>query len=97
MNTPLTSSQSYQAIISPQGQITVPAEIRKLLGLKPGNQLSLVVKEVAKGIKSIVAYVVPDDPIEKYYGIGEDFYKKHGGAAKVIAEERKSWEGWGER
>jgi len=49
------------------------------------------------GVKSVIAYAVPDDPIEKYYGVGEEFYKKHGGADKVIAEERKSWEGWGKK
>lgn len=95
MNSSLTISQSYQATVSPQGQITLPIEVRKLLGLKAGSTLSIIVKTMKKNFNAIVAYAKPDDPIEKYAGIGEEFYKRLGGADKVIAEERKSWEGWG--
>lgn len=90
MDSPLTVSNSYQATVSSQGQITIPVELRRLLGLKPGSSISLLAKRVHKNIVTLVGYAQPDDPIEKYAGIGEEFYKKLGGADKVIAEERNN-------
>lgn len=91
MENTLSISPSYQAVLSPQGQITVPVEIRRLMNLKPGASLSLMVKTVRKNLSAIIAYVKPNDPWEKYYGIGKEFYEKLGGSEKVIAEERRSW------
>ena len=87
----LPLSTTYTAILSPQGQITIPAKIRELLSLKTGTTLSLLVKTVNDKASGIVALVTPKDPIDKYYGIGKDIYKQWGGAEKVVAEERMSW------
>lgn len=92
MDTTLTISQAYDAVLSPQGQITVPVEIRKIMNLKPGATLSLLVKTVRKNLSAIVAYTKPTDSWDQYYGIGKDFYAKLGGANKILAEERKSWD-----
>ena len=92
MDTTLTISQAYSAILSPQGQITVPVEIRKLMNLKPGATLSLLVKTVRNNLSAIVAYTKPADSWDHYYGIGKDFYTKLGGSEKILAEERKTWD-----
>jgi AbrB family looped-hinge helix DNA binding protein len=81
----------YQAIVSSQGQITIPARIRKALGLEAGAVISLVAKKLQDGAMAIVAYALPADPAEKYYALGRKAYQKWGGATKVLTQERTSW------
>jgi AbrB family looped-hinge helix DNA binding protein len=55
-----------QARITSKGQITVPHEIRKFLGVKPGDDLMF---ETA-GARAHVRPVRRKSPFEKYRGIG---------------------------
>jgi antitoxin PrlF len=55
-----------QARITSKGQITVPHEIRKLLGVKPGDRLLFE----SDGTRTEVKPVRTVSPFEKYRGIG---------------------------
>jgi AbrB family looped-hinge helix DNA binding protein len=55
-----------QARITSKGQITVPHEIRRLLGVKPGDGLVFE----SDGKRTRVRAVRASSPFEKYRGIG---------------------------
>jgi antitoxin PrlF len=52
--------------ISSKGQITVPQEIRKRLGLEPGDRVEFVIEEGRTVIRPLHSEV---NPFEKYIGI----------------------------
>ncbi len=54
------------ARITSKGQVTVPREIRRLLGVRAGD--SLLFESDQRGVK--VRPVRPASPFEKYRGIG---------------------------
>jgi len=56
-----------RARITSKGQITVPHEIRKILGVKPGDQL---VFEATSGARAHVRPVRCKSPFEAFRGIG---------------------------
>lgn len=51
--------------ISSKGQITVPRDIRKRLGLKPGDRVEFVVEENRTTLRPARA---PENPFLKYVG-----------------------------
>lgn len=51
--------------ISSKGQITVPQEIRKRLGLAPGDRVEFVVEEG----RTVIRPARSDNPFEKFIGI----------------------------
>lgn len=51
-----------QVTVSPKFQIVIPREIRKRLGLRPGQKITLMERE---GIIT----AIPDQPLEKFRGI----------------------------
>jgi AbrB family looped-hinge helix DNA binding protein len=55
-----------QAKITSKGQITVPHEIRRALGVRPGD--TLLFEKVGGGVR--VRPVRKKSPFEKYRGIG---------------------------
>ncbi|MFY9947571.1 MAG: AbrB/MazE/SpoVT family DNA-binding domain-containing protein [Candidatus Sulfotelmatobacter sp.] len=56
--------------ISSKGQITVPQEIRKRLGLEPGDRVEFVVEEGRTVIRPARSEV---NPFEKFIGIADPF------------------------
>jgi antitoxin PrlF len=56
--------------ISSKGQITVPQEIRKRLGLEPGDRVEFVVEEGRTVIQPAGSEV---NPFEKFIGIAGPF------------------------
>jgi antitoxin PrlF len=52
--------------ISSKGQVTVPQEIRKRLGLEPGDRVKFVIEEGRTVIRPIRSET---NPFEKYIGI----------------------------
>ena len=56
-----------EAKITSKGQLTVPIEIRKKLGLKPGDTVAF---ELEKEKKATIRPVKKDSPFAKYRGIG---------------------------
>jgi antitoxin PrlF len=56
--------------ISSKGQITVPQEVRKRLGLEPGDRVEFVLEEG----RTIVRPARPEaNPYEKYIGVAGPF------------------------
>jgi antitoxin PrlF len=58
--------QSFRAKITSKGQITVPVEIRRTLGVKPGDKVRFEQQE--GGIR--VVRDSDENPFEKWRGIG---------------------------
>jgi antitoxin PrlF len=56
--------------ISSKGQITVPQEIRKRLGLEPGDRVEFVVEEGRTVIRPARSEV---NPFERFIGIADPF------------------------
>jgi antitoxin PrlF len=56
--------------ISSKGQITVPQEIRKRLGLEPGDRVEFVVEEGRTVIRPARSEV---NPFDKFIGIADPF------------------------
>ena len=55
-----------QARITSKGQITVPRDIRRTLGVRPGDQLLFEVDEGGVRVRPVRS----EDPFKKYQGIG---------------------------
>lgn len=67
-------------------QITIPAEVRRRLGLKAGDLVYLTVE----GNQAVLRNA-KDGWTEAYRGLGATVWKEAGGAA-AIEKERASWE-----
>jgi len=63
---PAPPAKSQVAKITSKGQITIPAEMRRLLGVKPGDKL--VFEPTPDGYK--VVRQMEENPFEKMGGIG---------------------------
>jgi len=61
-----TPASSFRAKVTSKGQVTVPVEIRKSLGLKTGDHLRFELQE--GGIRLVRD--VDENPFEKWRGIG---------------------------
>lgn len=59
-------AQIFRAKVTSKGQITVPVEIRRSLGVKPGDKIRFEQQE--GGIR--VARDTNENPFEKWRGIG---------------------------
>ena len=55
-----------QARITSKGQITVPRDIRRALGVRPGDRLLFEVEEGGVRVRPVRSA----DPFKKYQGIG---------------------------
>lgn len=74
-----------QAKITSKGQITVPREVRRALGVRPGDRLLFEVDE--RGIQ--VRPVRTESPFAKYRGIGNPGIRSgRKGIARWIREMR---------
>jgi AbrB family looped-hinge helix DNA binding protein len=58
--------QSFRAKVTSKGQITVPVEIRRSLGVKPGDKIRFEQQE--SGIR--VVRDADENPFERWRGIG---------------------------
>jgi len=85
-------SISGTSVISPQGQVTLPAKIRKALDLKPGDVISWLAVKAKEGDSQLVALKQPKNWVEANYGIAKKHYAKYGGGDKYLEKERASWD-----
>jgi len=46
-----TSKREYLSSVSPKGQVTLPAEVRRLLGVKPKDKVAFVVDDESVTVK----------------------------------------------
>lgn len=76
--------------MSPQGQITIPVELRKLLDLKPGSRLILDVVDWVKE-KVMVLQRRPKSLSSYTLGLGKNSWWGVD-PVKYIREERNSWD-----
>jgi AbrB family looped-hinge helix DNA binding protein len=72
---------SYRAKITSKGQITVPVEIRRSLGVKSGDNIRFVQQE--SSIR--VVRDTDENPFEKWRGIGTGFPIEGKGREAIVA------------
>lgn len=82
--------------ISPKGQVTVPAEMRRALGLEPGGKVRFVLKG-----RHVLIEAYQEPPISSLFGLAKA--KKGKGIADIDialeqarvdnAEEKNLWQG----
>lgn len=70
----------YRAKMTGKGQVTIPIELRKKIGIEPGNYIEI--KETEMGY--VIEKQVEDDCLKKYIGI----LNKETASDKVIGELR---------
>jgi AbrB family looped-hinge helix DNA binding protein len=73
---------SFLAKVTSKGQVTVPVEIRRFLGVKPGEHLRF--EPQADGIR-LLRDTAAENPFEKWRGIGTGFPIKGEGPKAVVA------------
>lgn len=61
-----SSDQIALSNISPKGQITVPAEMRRALGLEPGGKVRFVLKG-----RQVVIEAYKEPPISSLFGLAK--------------------------
>lgn len=75
--------------ISPQGQITIPVNLRRDLNLKGGTKLILNLVDWVKN-KAIVLQPMPKNWVDTVSGSGKGLWGKS--SVKYLEEERNSWQ-----
>jgi len=75
--------------VSPQGQTSMPAKIRRKLGIEPGDNLRWEVLQDKLGVYKIVVSVPTQESVRSLRGVAGDLYKKYGGGSKYLESERK--------
>ena len=74
-------AQIFRAKVTSKGQITVPVEIRRSLGVKPGDNIRFEQQEA--GIRVVRDTI--ENPFEKWRGIGTGFPIKGKGREAIVA------------
>jgi AbrB family looped-hinge helix DNA binding protein len=68
-------------------QITIPAEVRRQLGLNAGDEVQLVIED-----GKVILRAAKGSWVDRYWGLGADLWREAGGGRAVIERERKSWD-----
>jgi len=89
----ITIAIDRDSTLSSQGQVTLPAKARKLLDLKPGEQIGWLVKKMKDGTAHLIGIKTkkarwPED----YYGIAKGHLDRYGGVDAYLKRERDSWD-----
>lgn len=75
-----------EATISSKGQITIPVEVRRRLGLRPGDKVRIEIEgDVA------VLRAAPGSYTEALAGLGAEMFAEAGGAEAWLRGERDGW------
>lgn len=74
--------------MSKQYQTTIPSEVRKKLGIKPGNQLNWRIAKNKLGLEYAVIMPETKNNLASLKGVAKDMYKKN---TKYLKNERESW------
>jgi AbrB family looped-hinge helix DNA binding protein len=75
------------AKLSSKFQITIPAAIRRLLGITAGDVVILTCEG-----GEVILRAAKDGWTESSRGLGTEVWKRAGGGAAAVERERNSWE-----
>ena len=75
------------AKLSSKFQITIPAAIRRLLGIAAGDVVILTVEE-----GEVILRAAKGGWTESSRGLGAEVWKRAGGGVAAVERERDSWE-----
>ena len=75
------------AKLSSKSQMVLPKEVRKVLGIEPGDRVLLMIED-----GFIRLFPNPENYAEYTYGLGKDIWEKLGGGERFHLEEKKAWE-----
>jgi AbrB family looped-hinge helix DNA binding protein len=78
---------TYTLTVSSQGQIVIPSEIRKYLGVLPGSKIKI--RKALHGKTPIATIEPPSSWVERVAGTATGMY---GDVDKYIEEQRNSWD-----
>jgi len=70
--------------VSSKGQIVIPREFRKELGIKAGQKIAI---EEVDGVLFIIP--IPKDPVKAMRGLSKGVFRKS--SVKLIRELREEW------
>ena len=82
----------HTSSVSSQGQTTIPSSVRAYLNLHPGKSLIWEQATDEAGVKHIKVYPSGIDYLLSLKGIAKDYYRKYGGGANYLKQERASWD-----
>ena len=68
-------------------QITIPAQVRKQLGIGVGDEVQLILED-----GKVVLRAAKGNWVDRYWGLGADMWREAGGGKAVIERERQSWD-----
>lgn len=75
-------------ILSPQGQITIPIDLRRALNLKSGSKMILDVVDWVKS-KAVVLRPTPKNWVDEVAGSGEGLWGKN--SDEYLEKTRNQW------
>jgi len=75
--------------MSKQYQTTIPSEIRKKLGVKPGNQLNWEISKNKLGMQYATITPETKNNLASLKGVAKDLYKNN---KDYLNKERNSWD-----
>ena len=84
--------QTYTSTISSQNQVTIPAGVRKRLGLSAGKVLVWQLEQSVLGVPQAIAKPGTVEALRKLRGVAGDLYRKRGGGKQVLSIERDAWD-----
>jgi bifunctional DNA-binding transcriptional regulator/antitoxin component of YhaV-PrlF toxin-antitoxin module len=84
--------ESPTSVISSQGQLTVPARVRRHLGVTTGSTLVWEIKEDSLGLPQVVLHAGTVSALKKMRGVSKQLYQSAGGGASILNEERDAWD-----
>ena len=77
-----------ESLMSKQYQTTIPSEVRKKLGIKPGNQLNWKVTKNKLGVEYAIVTPETKSNLASLKGIAKKMYEKN---KDYLNKERSSW------
>jgi len=78
---------TYTLTVSSQGQIVIPSQIRKYLGIKPGSQIKIRPSLQGQMVTAIIE--PPTSWIDRVEGIAKGVYGK---GEEYVEKERQAWD-----
>ncbi len=80
------SNALASAKLTEKYQITIPSEVRRKLGLQPGDLVYLVVEG-----DQVLLRATPESWTGSSRGLGAELWSREGGGTAAIERERESW------